>query len=151
MARRLTNIDVYELAELLACGTPIPEIAAAVGLTVRSVYRYIRVPQVREIVDRVREGNFRAISGKLQGRTMSAANRIAKLMRSEDERISLAASKLQLDISLKLVEMEGFAKQIETLRSEVESLRASLHGESAPAKPAEDEYEDEYEDENEDE
>ena len=84
-------------ARMEAEGIVMREIAAAVGVNRKTLYRWREVPGYTAFVASLIEDTQRAARDTLRAGATDAAKRIRELMRSEDERIALSAAQTLLD------------------------------------------------------
>jgi len=84
-------------ARMEAEGIVMREIAAAVGVNRKTLYRWRDVPGYTAFVASLIEDTQRAARDTLRAGATDAAKRIRELMRSEDERIALSAAQTLLD------------------------------------------------------
>ena len=84
-------------ARMEAEGVVMREIAEAVGVSRKTLYRWREVPHYSALVSSLIEDTQRAARDTLRAGAKDAAQRIRELMRSEDERIALSAAQTLLD------------------------------------------------------
>lgn len=118
------------LASHLAAGWSYQRAAAKCGVSLKTIYRRMREAQFRKLVDQRKSELVSLASAKL-GKSMGAAAReLARLMKSSDERVRLAAAREILTVGLK-------ARQLVDLEQRLDGLEAALgegtHGDATGA------------------
>ena len=110
------------LAGFLASGLSAAKAGKKVGISERTVRRRLQDEGFRRQVDRLRAGIVSTAVGQLSASMAAAAGKLARLMRSKDERISLAAAKEIIGAGLRARQLEDMERQVAELVARVDAL-----------------------------
>ena len=86
-----------QAARMEAEGVVMREIAEAVGVTRKTVYRWREIPEYTALVSALLADTQRAARATLRAGAKAAASRVLDLIASDDERIALSAAQTLLD------------------------------------------------------
>ncbi len=123
MSEAVAKYDILEVAELHAIGVSVVDISYSYGVTTRTVQRWLQDPELKAIVQKLRETSLSSVAGLLQERCRKSVERIAELIDSTDERIAMAASRTNLEMTLRVTEVAVLTKEVQDLREELALLK----------------------------
>jgi uncharacterized protein YfeS len=116
------------VAVLLAQGRPVKSVAAQVEMHERTIYRWLKQPKYAAYVDQLKNESVANAISNLSSNMSLAANQLAMLAQSADEKIALGASKSLLEMALKARASEETDKKIRELTERINALTAELNG-----------------------
>jgi hypothetical protein len=103
------------LAAALACGVTVEQAAVEAKVSESTVYRRLRSPKFRAKVARLRRQAAQEAAGKLAALGGEAVDKLADLVRSSPDNVTLAAIRTTLEYLFKSSETAGLAGQVEEL------------------------------------
>lgn len=110
------------LAAHLAGGMSLVKAAQKSGMSERSAQRRRADPAFRARVDGLRAAIVAEAVGKLSVSMSAAAAKLAKLVRSKDDRVALTAAKEIVALGLKARRDEDMERQLADLNARLEAL-----------------------------
>jgi len=110
------------LAVHLAAGLTATEAAVKVGVGERTVRRRLGTPAFRKLVDTVKAEAVTAAVAKLSGNMGKAADKLAALVDSPDDKTALAAAKALLEMALKARAAEDLEHKMRELEARIDAL-----------------------------
>jgi hypothetical protein len=103
------------LAAALACGLTVEQAAAEAKVSESTAYRRLRSPKFRARVARLRRQGAQEAAGKLAALGGEAVDKLADLVRSSPDNVTLAAIRTALEYLFKSGDAAGLAGQVEGL------------------------------------
>ncbi len=107
------------MLELLAEGVPPAAIAERLGVSLRSIRRYLASPDARETLQRLRDERLRQLAGRALAEAGTALAALRAIVADEalpPQARGAAAGKL-LDVALRLAEATWLAERVEQLEA----------------------------------
>jgi hypothetical protein len=129
MSDRPGNLETRREAAALALarGLSIRDAAAEAGVNERTVFNYRTDPVFNARVKELRAELFALAVAKLAGMNGKAADQLAGLLESGDEKTRLGAVRLVADWT-KAAREHDLAAEIEALRQELQEIKRNVHG-----------------------
>lgn len=124
------------MIELLAEGVPPAAIAERLGVSLRSIRRYLASPGVRETLGRLRDERLRQLAGRAlteAGAALATLRAIVEDPTTPAQARVSAAGKL-LDVALRLVEAVDLAERVEALEALVQGQGQGHGPEGVPGR-----------------
>src|SRR5262245_36736735 len=115
------------LALALATGATVEGAAAAAGVSVGTVYRRLRLPEFRALVQARREQLLGQAAGKLAGGGGKAADVLVGLLDSGNEKVKLNAARAVLEFMTRLAELIDVLGRMGKAEEQLKALAESLH------------------------
>lgn len=115
------------VAVLLAQGRSVKHAATEVGVGERTIYHWMKQPEYVARVDRIKNELVGQAISNLSSNMNLAADQLVKLVVSDDEKISLGASKTLLEMALKARASEETDKKIRELTDRINALTVELN------------------------
>jgi hypothetical protein len=109
------------LAATVASGKSVKDSAAIAGCTESTAYSLSCKPEFKALVAKLRSEAVEAAVGVLTSNASAASNALVRLLDSDDEKIQLAAAS-------KLLAQLGPLQELSELRSRIDALETSRHG-----------------------
>jgi hypothetical protein len=103
------------LATALACGLTVEQAASEANVSESTAYRRLRSPKFRAKVANLRRQAAQEAAGKLAALGGEAVDKLADLVRSSEDNITLAAIRMTLEYLFKSGDSAGLAGQVEGL------------------------------------
>jgi len=103
-------------AEMFAAGEPVRAISAELGVTERSVRRWLKSATAQQVIGDIRHASMSSIVGARVEKLRKTMDRLDQLIQSEDERIALAAVRTDIEATMRLrghEELDGRMRSIE--------------------------------------
>jgi hypothetical protein len=116
-----------EVALLLASGRSAEQAAASAGVGRRTVQRWLaKNPAFAARVAELRAELFKLSAGLLSRNTRRAAVRLGRLIKSEDERVALAAARWVLTLARTTLEAVEFEERLAAVERPLRAKGAKL-------------------------
>ena len=106
---------------LFATNTSILEIARQAKINPKTIYEWLKIDAFKSAVERLRNATFDEAMATIKNTTLSAVKTLAGLLKSDDERIKLAAAKEVLGFAFKskeILEVEPRLQALEEIANE---------------------------------
>ena len=123
------------VAVLLAQGRSVKHAANEVGVGERTIYHWLKQPEYVSRVERIKNESVSQAISNLSSNMSLAANQLAMLAQSADEKIALGASKSLLEMALKARAAEETEKKIKDLTDRINALTAGEDRGDEPKQP----------------
>ena len=111
----LSDPERYSMAALFAAGASVTALSAEFCIAERTVYRWLRDPEVQRLINEIRSATVSSVSGKLTHRLQRYMDRLDALTESQDERVALQACRIGAEMVLKLRSFEEFDARLKAL------------------------------------
>jgi hypothetical protein len=116
-----------EIALLLASGQNVTRAAGRAGVSKQTVHRWLaKDPTFAARVVELRAEMFKLSAGLLSRNTRRAALQLARLIKSEDERVALAASRSVLTLTRTTLEAVEFEERLAAVERRLRAKGAKL-------------------------
>jgi hypothetical protein len=119
MSQNVAPVKKSLLALALASGTSVPDAATQFGVSRRTVERALAKPAFRRQVARLRGELIAGALGCMADNMTRAADRIARLLDSADEAVSLRAARTLLSLGIRLRDSVDVTDRIQEIESEL--------------------------------
>jgi hypothetical protein len=110
-----TNAKREQVAAAIASGSSMRQAAAASGVTVRSIYNWLREPAFVARVEELRSSIVETAMGRMISNLTRAASELRRLLRDEDARVRLGAAKTVLEGAVRLREYAALEARMRAL------------------------------------
>lgn len=111
----------------LAAGRTVKVAADKACVSERTLFYWLTEEEFRARVNEVRGELFTRAVGTLCRVSGAAARELGRLLKSEDEKVRLAAAKAVLEIAPRLRETADLAGQLDELRAAMEEIKRGNH------------------------
>lgn len=118
----MTGKHERALAALLAEPT-IDQAAKAAGITPRTLYRYLTIPEFAELYKAARRQSVEQALTQVQSSTGKAAETLKRLMTCGKPSIELQAARSVLEFAIRAVELNDVIERLEVLEQAVKRKR----------------------------
>ncbi len=112
----------------VAAGQPASVAAAAAGVTVRTVRRWLKRPAFKAAVEEIRSQLVSETLGKLLAQNGAAVDTLAALMKSEQDQVKLAAASRLLELTLKTRHQVDLQREIEFIKDQFAQMLSEHPG-----------------------
>src|SRR5262245_18593497 len=109
-------------AAMLAAGATVRAAADAVGVSERTIYRWLEGSEFRTRVREIRDGLISAASGRLIDGMSESAEKLRKLLEADSEAVQLAAAKAGIELPLRVVELTELQDKVNDLSTRLDAL-----------------------------
>jgi Homeodomain-like domain-containing protein len=116
-----------QIALLLAAGRSAKQVAATAGVGERTIRRWLaKDPIFAARVNQLRAGLFKRSGGVLAQSTTRAAHRLSQLVKSEDDRVALAAARSVIGLTRTVQEAVEFEERLAAIEKRLRTKGAKL-------------------------